>query len=235
MDFHLYPVHLNLKGKTCVVVGGGRVATRKVYSLRNTGCNIRLIGSCVSGELQKLAECNEVEWIKRSYLPGDLSGATVVFAATSDKQTQQDIHREAQKRGVLLNSADDPVCSDLHVPAHFRRGKLLVSVATGGGSPALSRLLRSRLEKDIDPGYGLVAELLADIRSEIVTSERDSGDNKIIFSNLINRGIVDIVRTSNWSALAELLEQELPQWVDNFCLLRDFFQRNNIDSQLLEK
>ncbi|PID76174.1 MAG: hypothetical protein CSB22_00510, partial [Deltaproteobacteria bacterium] len=80
-----------------------------------------------------------------------------------------------------------------------------------------------------------VAELLADIRSEIVTSERDSGDNKIIFSNLINRGIVDIVRTSNWSALAELLEQELPQWVDNVCLLQVFFQRNNIDSQLLEK
>ncbi len=235
MSFHFYPVHLNLKGKTCVVVGGGRVATRKVFSLRDTGCAIRLIAACVSGELQKLAECDEIEWIKRPYLPGDLFGATVVFAATSDKQTQQDIHREAQKSGVLLNSADDPVCSDFHVPAHFRRGKLLVSVATGGGSPALSGVLRSRLEEDIDPGYGLVVELLADIRSKIVIPERDSADNRVIFANLINRGIVDIVRTSDWRALAELLEQELPQWVDNTCLLQVFFQKNNIDSQLLEK
>ena len=84
----------------------------------------------------------DIQWFERGFVEGDLKGVFLVFAATNDRKIQAQIVAEAAKGEVLVNSVDNPQSSDFHVPAHFRRGDVLVTVATGGGSPALSRVLR---------------------------------------------------------------------------------------------
>ena len=156
----LYPVNLQLSDRLCLVIGGGPVALRKTLSLLAGGARVRLVSPELIPELARIARSGAVEWLAREYVEGDLFGAFLAFAATDNRQAQKKIAAEADRYGVLLNSADDPQGSHFHVPAHFRRGRMLVTVATGGGSPALAKLIRRRLEREIVGEYAQVVELL---------------------------------------------------------------------------
>ena len=132
----LYPVNLKIEDRLCIIVGGGPVALRKARGVLSAGGHVRVIGPEVVSGIKELAEKNQIEWFERVFAEGDLERAFLVFAATGSRTVQIAVAREAEKYGVLLNSADDPEGSHFHIPAHFRRGKMLATVSTGGGSPA---------------------------------------------------------------------------------------------------
>ncbi len=129
---------------------------------------------------------------------------------------------EAQKYSIMLNSADDPDGCDFHVPAHFRRGDLLVTVSTSGGSPALSKVVRLKLEKEIGPEYESVVGLLSLVREAIVGHDSDSVTHGIIFRNLLQKNIVELVHEANWFDVQMLLLDELPADVDAADLMHRF-------------
>lgn len=222
----LYPLNLQINGRLAVVVGGGVVALRKVKGLLAAQARIRLICPQLEGELLEIAEAERLDWLPRPYAEGDLQGAFLVFAATNDRQVQARIAREALRQGVLLNSADDPAGSDFHVPAHFRRGHLLVTISTGGGSPALAKIIREKLEREIGPSYGAVVDLLARIRQQLVASgrEEESSANGEIFRRLLQQNLVDLVASGNWFELQMLLLRELPESIDAVALVRTFLE-----------
>ncbi|MGB3209111.1 MAG: bifunctional precorrin-2 dehydrogenase/sirohydrochlorin ferrochelatase [Desulforhopalus sp.] len=223
----LYPVTLNITDKLCLVVGGGMVALRKVRSLLAGGATVRVISPEVHQELRLLIRDSGVEWFERGFAEGDLKGAFLAFAATDDREIQKLITREAENSSVLLNCADDPRESRFHVPAHFRRGKMLITISTGGGSPALAKMIRQRFEQEIEPGYGNVVELLSMVREKVVGDEEESSSNRELFRSLLQQGIVDLVLEENWFDLQMLLLRELPVSIDTASLMKKFLEKND--------
>jgi len=221
----LYPVNLNIADKLCLVVGGGVVALRKTKSLLVCGARIRIISPEIHSELNVLARNNTIEWFARGFVEGDVKGAFLVFAATDNRDVQLLISREAAKYSVLLNSVDDPGNSHFHVPAHFRRGKMLVTVSTGGSSPALAKKIRQRLEMEVVPEYAVVVELLSLIREKIVGLDADPDANGELFRRLLQQGIVELVLNANWFELQMLLLRELPEEADAVELIKKIVEK----------
>ncbi|WP_459944165.1 precorrin-2 dehydrogenase/sirohydrochlorin ferrochelatase family protein [Desulfocastanea catecholica] len=223
----LYPINVNITDKLCIVVGGGAVALRKTKSLLAAGAIIRVISPEVHAELQVLARNKEIEWFMREFVEGDLKGAFLVFAATNNHEAQVLIAREAGKYAVLLNSADDPQNSHFHVPAHFRRGKMLVTVSTSGSSPALAKIIRQQLESVVVAEYEIVTDLFSLIREKIVDADGDSLANAELFRRLMQEGIVELVLQANWFDLQMMLLRELPESVDAVTLMKKILEKHD--------
>ena len=162
-----YPIFLNIKGRKCVVVGGGQVALRKVNALLKHGANVEVISADPCQELGKLADKGEVHILSRDYAPGDLVGALIAIAATDNSKINGEVAREAEGRGTLINVVDDPHSSDFIFPSYLSRGDVTIAVSTGGKSPALARKIRSNIEKGIGTEYASLALLVSEVRSEL--------------------------------------------------------------------
>ncbi len=162
-----YPIFLNLQGKKCVVVGGGRVAVRKVKALLDCGADITVISPKPLAEISKLFKTKAIRLLLRNYETGDLKGASLCIAATDVKEINRKVAEASKKKGVLVNIADDLEPSDFIIPSSFRRGHLSVAVSTSGMSPALAKKIRAKLEKNIGMEYAYLLSLIAEMRSEI--------------------------------------------------------------------
>jgi precorrin-2 dehydrogenase/sirohydrochlorin ferrochelatase len=223
----LYPVNLKIEHSLCLVVGGGRVALRKIRGLLEAGARVRVISPDLVPELARLAYKGVIEWFERPFVEGDLEGVLLVFAATNDRIVQSLVETEAKKHHVLLNSADAPRESDFHVPAHFRRGAMIVTVSTGGGSPALAKKLKKQLEQTIVPGYQWVVELMGLVREGVIAHSGDHEVSGDIFRRLLEGNLVRYVLEENWFDLQMLLLQELPDELDSAELMKSFLERHD--------
>ena len=217
----LYPVNLDIAGKLCLVVGGGGVAWRKIRSLLGCSARVVVISPQVVPEIELLARRGELVWQKRGYRQGDLQGAMLAFAATDDPGVQQMVSREAEQRGVLLNSADNPQRCDFQVPAKVRRGELLLTVSTGGGSPALSKMVRQQLEVQFGPEYGVVIALFSAVREKIVPGPGTPEENRKVFREMLLSNILESVRSGDWPKVEEILARVLPPEIDGSRLVSD--------------
>jgi len=159
-----YPVNLDIRGKTCLVVGGGDVAVRKARSLLEAGASVVVVATEVDPKLRAL---EGVELRERAFRDTDLHGAFLVVVATDDPVLNRCVGRDAADFGCLVNVADCPALSNFIVPATLRRGELAISVSTGGASPSLARHLRERLESQFGEEYADFVDVLAEIRREI--------------------------------------------------------------------
>ena len=162
-----YPIFLKIDGKKCVVVGGGKVALRKVRMLLECGAKVTVISPTMHQDLVPLVLDKAIRLIERDYEPGDLDGAAVVIAATDAEEINRSIAHEAKKRGILVNVADDPRKSDFIIPSFLRRGNLIVAVSTSGVSPALARKIRTKLEKSFGEEYATLLSIIGEVRSTI--------------------------------------------------------------------
>jgi siroheme synthase-like protein len=166
-----YPIFLNLRGKRCVVIGGGNVALRKVKVLLDCGANVTMISPKPHPEIVKLSKKRAIHLIQRDYKTGDLKDAVIAIACTDVKKVNRKVADEAKRTGVLVNIADDPEPSDFIIPSFFRRGNLTIAVSTGGTSPALARKIRTKLEKSFGEEYALLLSLIGEVRS--TTKEKE--------------------------------------------------------------
>jgi len=223
----LYPINLKIENSLCLVVGGGAVAFRKIRGLLQAEAKVRVISPELMPDLRLLADSGAVEWFERPFVEGDLEGVILVFAATNNRNVQILVKEEARKNKVLLNSADAPVESDFHVPAHFRRGPMIVSVSTGGGSPALAKKLRKQLENEIVPEYQGVVELMGMIREGVISLSDDQAVSGAIFRSLLEGNLVEYVLEENWFDLQMLLLQKLPEELDSAALMKTFLERQD--------
>ncbi len=162
-----YPIMLDVKGKRCVVIGGGPVALRKAQSLLECGAAVEVISPELCSELEELAANGSVKAVRRPYRRGDLRGAALVIAAADDGEVNRSVSQEASESGILVNVVDVPGLSSFIVPSSLRRGDMTLSVSTNGKSPALARRIRAELEESIGEEYSLLASLAEEVRSEL--------------------------------------------------------------------
>ncbi len=210
-----YPINLNIKDKRCLVIGGGQVAERKVENLLGAGAKVVVVSSRLTPKLGKLSRKGRIENIARNYRKGDLKGAVLAFGATNDPRVNRRILQEAREEGVLLNSVDDPKNCDFTVPSMVSRGDLLISISTGGKSPALSQKIRKELEESFGEEYKTLLNLLSAVRERLVEMGSNSEQNKAKFNKLINSNLLEFIRDRKIEQIDELLQDILGK---GYCL-----------------
>lgn len=169
-----YPVMLEVRERRCVVIGGGSIGEGKVRGLLDAGARVTVIDPEPSSGLEELARAGNVTLVRRSYRSGDLKGAFVGIAATDDGLVNALVFEEAEAERVLFNAVDDSQYCHFAVPAIVRRGDLLLTLSTGGKSPALAKNLRRKLSQQLGEEYGVLVDLLAEVREEAL-AERSVG------------------------------------------------------------
>ncbi len=210
----LYPVSLDIAGKRCLVIGGGRVAARKIQALLLCGGVVQIISPEVCEEIRSLAEADKLSWLPRPYHSTDLIGAFMVFAATDDPEVQALIAHDAAMHHVLLNRADNSELSDFHVPAKIRRGDLVIAISTGGGSPALASLIKRRLAPDFGEEYATLVELMSRLRPLVVDGPGTSDENRALFQAILELPVLDSIEAQDWPQLKALLGRIVPPSID---------------------
>ncbi|HUS83175.1 MAG TPA: bifunctional precorrin-2 dehydrogenase/sirohydrochlorin ferrochelatase [Dehalococcoidia bacterium] len=162
-----YPVFLELKGRPCLVVGGGQVAARKVEGLLAAGARVTVVSRSLDPDIAKLAAERRIQHVERPYQHMDLKGYAVVITATDDAQTNQRVAADARQGGVPVNVVDEPALCDFILPSVVRRGDVVLAISTGGLSPALARWLREELEAYLSEDFERLVQLLAEVRGEL--------------------------------------------------------------------
>ncbi len=145
-----YPVNLNIKDRLCVVVGGGRVAERKVKNLLHHGGRVRVISPDLTDRLSQWVFHGKIDYIRSEYRAAHLKGAFLIYAATSDRQVNAKIARDAAERKLLTNVADSAMESTFILPAVLRKRGVSIAVSTDGLSPATSVRIRDRIKEFIE-------------------------------------------------------------------------------------
>ena len=215
-----YPVCLNLDGRPCVVVGGGKVAERKVKGLLACHAQVKVISPELTEELSGMHAEGMLEWLARPYKKGDLAHTFLVIAATDDEQAQQLVQEEAGEQNTLLNVVDVPQRCNFILPATVRRGDLTVAIATGGKSPALAKKLRKEFEKRIGPEYTVLVKILGAFRPQILASGLSQPENELLFHKLLHDDMLDWIKERDWSRIENHALSVLGESLGTECLQR---------------
>jgi siroheme synthase-like protein len=205
-------VGLVVRGRRCLVVGGGRVAARKIGSLLACGAAVTVVAPQVHEATRELAESGAIAAIDeaplevqlRPYRAGEAAGFQLVVAATGDPAVDDAVHRDAEAAGVWVNVADDPARCSFVLPAVARDGDVTIAVSTGGSSPALAVWLRERVVDCLGPGVGELAQLLGDARRRV--HDRGGSTESIDWSAALDGGLPELVRQGRTSEARALLD-----------------------------
>jgi precorrin-2 dehydrogenase / sirohydrochlorin ferrochelatase len=200
-----------MQARQTVVIGGGQVAARKVEGLLAAGAQVKVISPILNPELQSLAGSGVITFLPRAYQDGDLEGAYLVIAATDETSVNHAVWTEAMKRGCLVNVVDDPEHSTFILPAVFQRGEMSVAISTGGGSPALARRLRERLEEVIGPEYGTLTELMAELRPELIRSFSPGKERLQAALRVVDSNILQVIQNQGRDAALRYAREQLHQ------------------------
>jgi precorrin-2 dehydrogenase/sirohydrochlorin ferrochelatase len=152
---------LDLRGRLAIVVGGNAMAAEKAANLAASGAHVRVIHPKFCDELLELERLGQVTLTAKVYEPGDLAGAFVVVAVTTNEQRIEAIWQETQERNQPVNIADVPRYCTFILPSILRRGQLTVAVSTEGASPSLAKRLRQQLEDIFPQTYEAYIQLAA--------------------------------------------------------------------------
>ena len=183
----LFPMFLKLEGRSCLVVGAGKIAESKIRSLLTAGANVRVIAPSATPAVIAWERAGVLDRHAREFEPADLDGAFLVVAATSSIQVNDRVFREAQARQILCNVVDDPERCDFYYPAVVRRGDLQVAISTAGKSPALAQRLRREFEAQLAPIYAGWIEELGRVRKQLFARSLDVDERRKLLHELASR------------------------------------------------
>ncbi|MFZ3170825.1 MAG: bifunctional precorrin-2 dehydrogenase/sirohydrochlorin ferrochelatase [Carboxydocellales bacterium] len=206
---HNYPVYLNLAGRLCIVIGGGKVAERKVQSLLACDANVKVISPTVSQFLLTAASLGKIQLVLREYSCNDIDNAFLVISATANNQVNQQVADDCLHQNKLVNVVDDPAKCNFIVPAVFRRGALSIAISTNGKSPTLARKIKKELMGHYGPEYAELLDLLGEMRGKVITGVQDMKRRRLIFEQMVNADLLDLLRKGEKEKVKERIEDVL--------------------------
>ena len=186
-----FPILLDLKEQPCLVIGGGRVAHRKVEALLQAGARVTVISPEITEELKEMAAAGIILLKQRHYREGDLAGYRLAFAATSQREVNEACRQEARRSGTFLNVVDVPDLCDFIMPAVHQQGDLLLMVCSQARSPMLSKRIRRELQEKYGPEYGVVSGVMGELRLRAFEDLPEIRQRTALFQYLIEEGPVD--------------------------------------------
>lgn len=202
-----YPVYLDIQDRSCLVVGGGQVGTRKVNTLLACGARVTVISPQVTETLANLADLGLITWKPRAYRSTDQQDTFLVIGATDDEALNQRIHEDAEKAGRLCNIADQPRRCNFVLPSIVSQGDLTIAISTAGKSPAFARFMRRQMQTQFGPEYGRFLDLMGAVRQRLLAQAHAPEAHKPIFERLIGQGLLELIRQEDREKIDALLTQ----------------------------
>lgn len=207
MDF--FPIFMNLKGRPCLVVGGGSVAARKIHLLIKAKAKVTVIAPELNDEVAQLAARGEVKHRNRLFSNDDIDGNVLIIAATNDKTINKDISTLACDKGIPVNVVDSPELCGFIMPSIIDRSPIQIAISTGGASPVLARLLRTRLESYIPAAFGSLAKLVDGFRNQVIAKFSTSRERRYFWERILEGKVTELMFAGNELAAKRALQEEL--------------------------
>ncbi len=162
-----FPIFLDAKKISAMVIGGGEVATRKIELLLKSTNNITVMSKSVCASVERLINLHQLTWLKHNYQAGHLDTINLVIAATDDMQVNEAIYQEATPLNILTNVVDQPELCTYITPAIIDRSPMIIALSSSGSSPILIRMLREQIEKTLPHAYGKLADFSHKFRDHV--------------------------------------------------------------------
>ena len=209
LETPFYIACLKLKGRRCVVIGGGEIGLEKVDGLLACGGDVTLIAPRAKPELQEYASEGSIIWEKREYEgPDDLEGVFMVIAATDDTEANIRVYNDAERRAMLVNVVDVPPLCNFILPAIVRTGPLAIAISTAGASPALAKRMKAEISELFGEEYARLAVILNDVRGWAKGTLPTYNDRKDFFEGIVNGDPdpIDLLREGRDADVVALVE-----------------------------
>lgn len=212
-----YPLMLRLEGRTCVIVGGGTIATHKIQSLLDTNAVVIVISQTLHPTLLTLAADHKITVQQIAYTTGllDLLHPLLVFAATDNPDLNQQIAADAHKVGALVDVVNDHAGRDFMNMATVQRGSVTVAISTGGASPALSAHLQREVESLVGIEYGTLADWMAEARPHIMASISAQPQRAKVWHRVLESSILDTLRQGDEAQARQTFDQIIHEAINN--------------------
>ncbi|OMD74802.1 precorrin-2 dehydrogenase/sirohydrochlorin ferrochelatase family protein [Paenibacillus odorifer] len=204
------PIMLDCEGQPCVVIGGGVVAERKVSGLLEAGAAVKVISPSLTDPLDSLAEKGLLIWMDRTYAPGDLRGAFLVYAATNDRAVNEEVARESRQLGIHVNVASHAEVGNFITPGVFRRGRLTVAVSTSGAGPLEATKIKNVLEKALDAAYEPYLDFVHAMRTRIKEKEPSAEVRGRLLRKL---GTLDVLNEMSMGTFIAWSPEDMDAWI----------------------
>ncbi|MDQ2086953.1 bifunctional precorrin-2 dehydrogenase/sirohydrochlorin ferrochelatase [Herbivorax sp. ANBcel31] len=197
-----FPLFIDIKGKECVVVGGGETATRKVKTLIEFEPNIKVISPWAKKDIIELSKEGKLNYIKREYRENDLERAFLAIASTSNRSVNEKIHKEAMKKNIFINVVDCPSSCNFFFPSIVRRDELVVGISTSGSCPSLTKKTRVEIDEMLKCKDYNYFNLLKQYRKKAIGEIKNEDKRKCFLNDLLdildnNEGSVEVVKIEN--------------------------------------
>ncbi|MEJ2609869.1 MAG: siroheme synthase CysG [Candidatus Thiodiazotropha sp.] len=203
------PIFLDIKNKSCLVIGGGAVAERKTALLLKSGADVVLVSPDLSQNLTTWRDEGQLSHIARGFQDEDMLGRHLAIAATNDAAINQRAAELAKKMRIPVNVADQPALCSFIVPSIIDRSPVVAAISTGGASPVLARLIRSRLESLIPAGYGRLADLCNRFRQQVKDRFDTPLDRRLFWDRVLEGGVAERVFSGHDEEANQLMERLL--------------------------
>lgn len=203
---HSYPMMVDLQDRNVLVVGGGRVAERKIRSLLPTGANIMVVSPTITDKIRLLAKQKKIRLQLRKYRSPDCDDCFFIIAATNQAFVNLQVYEDAQRRNQWINVVDQPSLCNFTVPSVFKRGKLTISVSTEGASPSLAKHIRHDLESQFGDEYALLLEITQEVRAKLQWEIDNPQTRYQLMKELVDDKWIEVCRLRPQSARAEMLD-----------------------------
>jgi precorrin-2 dehydrogenase/sirohydrochlorin ferrochelatase len=207
LDTPFYIACLRLKGRRCLVVGGGDVGLEKVEGLLACDADVTLVAPDAHPALRELAQEGSIRWEAREYESGDLEGCLIAIAATDDTDVNIRVFDDAEHRAMLVNVVDVPPLCNFILPAIVRTGPLAVAISTAGASPALAKRMKREISELFGEPYADLAVLLNDARGWAKGTLPTYQDRKEFFEGIVNGDPdpIELLRSGQADRVRELI------------------------------
>jgi precorrin-2 dehydrogenase / sirohydrochlorin ferrochelatase len=207
LDTPFYIACLRLKGRRCLVVGGGDVGLEKVEGLLTCDADVTLVAPDAHPSLRELAAEGSIRWERRAYAPEDLDGCLIAIAATNDSEVNIGVFNDAERRAMLINVVDVPPLCNFILPAIVRTGPLAVAISTAGASPALAKRMKREIAELFGEPYADLAVLLNDARGWAKGTLPTYQDRKEFFEEIVNGDPdpIELLRAGRADAVRDLI------------------------------
>lgn len=204
-----FPVFLEIRDKTVVVIGGGVVAQRKIESLLGAGANMVVVSKTLTPQIREYKEEGRIAVVGREYDKALLEEVFMVIAATDEAELNHRISRDAMEKGLLVNAVDQPKDCNFIFPSVLKRGDLVLAISTSGKSPALSKKIRERLEHEFGDEYEILLNIMGYLRQEIFSWNLPQHKNSQLFGQLIEGSLLDAIHEKNWDRATKIINTTL--------------------------
>ena len=205
-----YPINLDIKNKSCVVVGGGEVAFRKIRDLLSAGANVKVIAPEICAGVEELFQRGKISLLRKNFSPDMLGDEIILIAATNNPEVNRQAADSAQSKKILVNVVD--AVGNFNVPSKIQRGDLLLTISTGGKSPAFSKFIREMLELELGENFGAGLEIISARRREVKKILPDSQTRKIFWQKILTREVWELLKLGAF----DKLEKKLAETIRNF-------------------